>query len=312
MREDKCNYENTLLQRAGLSFGDNNTIDAGIGTDVTYKNGGMLNSKQEIGDNESGDGDARDRNMLNLDYLYGPKAFDAMNKLKEEQIKEFLPLTNLEIDEEKDPEWVKDYKLFLRQNEINLKQHMKPRADKYDLTKDLQDSKRKKWLDRQKYKLVSQLRKHNITKTGMRFKNNSAINSNIITNNREIRSKSSTDHYNPKVSVSMLKSTNKIDEGVGTGPDILSLLSEMKHDKASDSNKTIMHEFSNAYKTNNSRNIREEDEFQSSKISLSRKSAKTETYKGNANKSSHSRYDFMMCMTYCGYNFLSEYFFIYM
>jgi hypothetical protein len=293
MKEDKCNYENMLLRRAGLAFGDNNYIDAGIGTDVSYKNGALINSRLEKGDNESEDGNERDRNVLNLDYLYGPKAFEAITKLKEEQIKEFLPLTTLEIDQEKDPEWVKDYKLFLRHNEINLKKHMKPRTDKYDLTKDLQDTKQKKWLDRQKYKLVSQLRKHNITKTGMKFKNNSAINSNIVTNNREERSKSSIDHYNPNLSVSKFKSKNKIDEGVGTGPDILSLLSEMKHDKVNDhnkSNETIMHEFSNAYKTNNSRNIKEEDELQSSKISLSRKSAKTESYKGKANKSSHSRY----------------------
>ena len=74
------------------------------------------------------------------------KAFEAIKNLSEDQIKEYLPIANLEIDEENDPEWVKDYKRFLKKNNLTMKTRRSKFKGDFNLSKDLEQSKKEKWL----------------------------------------------------------------------------------------------------------------------------------------------------------------------
>ena len=53
--------------------------------------------------------ETNDKDKEHINYMYGSKAFEAMQLLGEDQIMEYLPLTSLDSDDEKDPEWIKDY-----------------------------------------------------------------------------------------------------------------------------------------------------------------------------------------------------------
>lgn len=154
MKEDQAEYKKAMQQRSGL-MGDSHQITVAIGTDVSYGIPGVKGQEFEGLNNDLPSGDKYEQA---LNYLYGPKAFEAMDKLDESQIREFLPLTNLDTDVDGEPEWVKDYKRFLRKNDLDIKTHMKPFKSKFDLTANLQESKKEKWLLRQKFKLVDKLK----------------------------------------------------------------------------------------------------------------------------------------------------------
>lgn len=74
-----------------------------------------------------------------INYLHGQAAFEAMDLLDEDQIKEFLPLTNVDTDDEKDPLFIKEYKRFLYKNDLDLT-HLS-RSVNFNLTESLQQTK---------------------------------------------------------------------------------------------------------------------------------------------------------------------------
>lgn len=169
MKEDKAEYEQNIDSQPDV-LNDPNLANKGILTDINQAKVKGTNSDLRADGSYGGFQDSLDSQKEMKDYLYGPKAFEALDMLTEEQIKEFLPLTNLESDDEEDPEWVRDYKRFLRQNELNLK-HMRQIKGKYDLTKDIHESKKQKWLMRQKFKIVNKLRKHEKMQSEARVNN---------------------------------------------------------------------------------------------------------------------------------------------
>ncbi|CAI2386160.1 unnamed protein product [Moneuplotes crassus] len=274
-----------------------------ITTDVSFDKDGILrypyNADLKILNNGLGE-EYNDRHQQNLNYLYGTKAFDAIQKLSKEQIKEYLPLTTLDVDEENDPEWLRDYKRFLKTNKINMDTKITTLKEDYDLTKDLEESKNSKWYSKQKYRLVRQLRKHQESKS-----NNS--------DKKELKlppSKPPVQIRNVRDSIGPLKTENNkensnyfdmeppkimktIDTAVETDPDILNLLVEMKNDQVSNTNQVVsrprarskLNEVPNTYNNNyRSPNIQEEDEDGLTQVSLkgSKKSVATEKYKSNS------------------------------
>ena len=161
--------------------------------------------------------------------MYGSKAFEAMELIDEEQIKEYLPLTCLDSDDEKDPDWVREYKRFLRKNDIDLKAHMRNKKNKFNLTKEIEETKQKKWLLRQKFKLVSKLRKHGGYQKHSRMINYDRMgkDSTMPYITLKERSKSNMDNWN-NIENNINISTNMIDESISTGPDVLSMLAQLK------------------------------------------------------------------------------------
>lgn len=110
---------------------------------------------------------------------------------------------------------------------------MRRLGPKYNLTQDIQETKKQKWLLRQKFKLINKLRKHNDYQASLRNNNMTSINTE---DNRlcekQGRSKSTMDAATPKLdSENKPKPSNKVDAGIGTEPDILTMLSQLKSDK---------------------------------------------------------------------------------
>lgn len=89
MQEDKAEYLKALEQRPNMCSGDSK-INVGVSTDISFDQKGQQNSA--FGSSKT----YRNTDEGVISYLYGPKAFDALDQLTEEQIKEYLPLTNLD------------------------------------------------------------------------------------------------------------------------------------------------------------------------------------------------------------------------
>jgi hypothetical protein len=88
MKEDKADYLKALEQKPSMCF--ENKINVGVSTDISFDQKGNQNSVY---------GSSRTHRNTDegvVSYLYGPKAFDALDQLTKEQIKEYLPLTNLD------------------------------------------------------------------------------------------------------------------------------------------------------------------------------------------------------------------------
>jgi len=232
MKEDKAQYQKGIEDKANHIDDQSSKVTIGMTTDISIDNP----HSRSYGVSPDGKSYKKRRNSQDgeeVNYLYGTQAFEALDLLTEKQIKQFLPLTNLRLDDEKDPEWVRDYKLFLNHNNFDIKTHMKPLNWEYDLTEDIKLTKEQKWLKRQKYRLLNELRKHNKDENKIRSKNSISLNTKKMNNSRDPeRWKSTlegpiTSLCNPK------KHNDKIDAGVGTGPDILSMLVQLQNDKIS-------------------------------------------------------------------------------
>ena len=168
-----------------------------------------------------------------INYLYGSQAFEAMNLLEDDQIKEYLPLANVDKEDHKEPHFVKEYKRFLKRNDLDITHLNSNYTGNFNLTEELKESKKAKWMLRQKFKLVSKLRKH-YGLDAYRSTNKSVIqNSSKIPDlqskerSRSIYEQSIEIEQNDKESAT----PKKIDIGLGTGPDILSMLSQLKENR---------------------------------------------------------------------------------
>lgn len=96
-------------------------IDVGVSTDLTMDNLPRDNQKP----NEQ----ARELNKDpddKIDYFTGMKAFEELENLTDEEIKQSLPMND--IDDEDDADWVKEYKRFLKANQMNVNSHMRNRS----------------------------------------------------------------------------------------------------------------------------------------------------------------------------------------
>lgn len=97
------------------------------------------------------------------------------------------------------------------------------------MTKEIEDTKKKKWLLRQKFKLVNKLRKHGGYQKHSRMVNNKTLNSDwkMPHIGRQERSMSNVDNWN-KSDLDIKINTNMIDASVSTGPDMLLMLTQLK------------------------------------------------------------------------------------
>lgn len=229
------------------------------------------------------------RHRLNLDYLYGSKAFEAIQKLSKAQVMEYLPLTDIEVEDENDPEWFADYKKFLQYNNLEADSHRRNYNNSYDLTQDLEDAKNSEWYSKQKFRLVRQLRKHQqrkselsgVSETGMILEDSPSQG------HQETDLEQTGDFYqnNDLVETQEVKRKQKVDTGVVTDPDIMFLLAELKNDEENGNlglespiRRNRPDKIVNAYKTIDQYNSPEDD---TTRVSMtgSKNSMITEKYK---------------------------------
>ena len=106
---------------------------------------------------------------------------------------------------------------------------MRNRKKVFNLTKEIEETKQKKWLLRQKFKLVNKLRKHGgyLEQAKMRNQNSIGGNNAIQKTTYQERSKSSMENSN-KNTLDINTNHNMIDASVATGPDVLSMLAQLK------------------------------------------------------------------------------------